>query len=100
MSVSYEWLVEVIDVNGDIEDVRHYDSAIDMIADVANEQATGHSVNYGLVRDAFSNMGIGCRSWAYVKDGKLSNVTFDAGDIEIASVPKRLINEFDRAISR
>ena len=90
----------VIDEHGDIEDVRHHDSAIDMIADVANEQATGRFVNYGLVRDAFSGMGIGCRSWAYVKDGKLSNMTFDAGDIEIASVPKRLIREFDRAAAK
>jgi hypothetical protein len=97
MSVSYEWIVEVIDDHGDIDDVRHHDSAIDMLADVASEHASGRTVNYGIVRDAFSGMGIGCRSWAYVKDGKLPSMTVDAGEIEIASVPKRLIKELEVA---
>jgi len=99
MMISYEWLVEEIDEHGDIQDVRHHESAIDMLADVAREQASGHIVNYGLVRDAFDKTGFNYgRSWAYVKNRELSSMTFDAAGIEIASVPKRLISEFNNTI--
>jgi hypothetical protein len=107
MATAYEWLVEVLDQHGDIEDVRYQPSARDMLAEVASERAAGRECSCGVVRNVGRRScdcparGLACsdacwdldsRSWAYIADDALPE-EFDCG----AKVPRRLHDELRRA---
>lgn len=84
-TVCYEWDVE--EMEGD-EIVNHnHSDSIPSAAMKENEVLV-------LVRDQQR----GCRSWAYVSDGKLSPVFKDAYDRVVCDVPKRFRDEFEKSI--
>ena len=81
--LTYEWVIESLDSNGDIDDVDHsetFPSDIPENADVALTRIIGNN------RD-----GIKHRQYAYLADGKLPK-TFENG----VQVPKRFHVEVAR----
>jgi len=90
MTVYYEWDVEEIDENDDIQDHYHCDSyaSAKAINEAVPAEGTSMTSCIVLVRDD-DNTRTGCRSWAYLEDGKLPEYFEDAHGVEIAKVPKR-----------
>lgn len=99
MAIFYEWLVEeLVEVDGDIQDVNHHSDARSMLVEVKGLEAEAKPVSYGIVRDRFNAYGdLECRSWAYVVDGELPTHFEDAGGAEVAKVPAKFVREFSKA---
>lgn len=98
MSVSYEWLVEEIDADGDITDVVHFNDAASALRHALGVRARGVRADYGVVRDRIDASGYHCRAWAYADDSNALGTHFlDAADEEVARVPARFIAELKRA---
>jgi hypothetical protein len=92
MTVYYEWDVEEVDENEDIQNHNHTSSYTKAkeVAAIPNEG--GIISRIVLVRDDDN-----CRSWAYMEDGKLPEWFEDAYGAEVAKVPKRFIKEVENA---
>lgn len=96
--VRIEWLIETLDgpdaVETDILEVNHRDTYSAALKDQADELAAGaKAVRIGLVRDRGNeDEGVICRSWAYVRDGKLPEY-FNDGDRDVAKVPAKYHRE-------
>lgn len=89
--VRYEWVLETLDEHGDIQDVTHYDTLLELFS-----QPKPNRADVGLVRSEGSEAnGIENRQWAYLEDGKLPN-KFDGG----AAIPERFRNEVSRTTAR
>ena len=92
-----EWLVEVVDADGDIHDVSHYDVATEARAAMRCDAGDGMRYEWGLVRDRYRRGDpddLVNRQWAYVEDGNLP-AEFDEG----ATMPKRYRDEYAEAVS-
>ena len=98
MGVSYEWLVEEIDADGDITDVAHFNDAASALRHALDVRARGVRADLGIVRDRIDASGYLCRSWAYADaDNRIGAHFLDAADEEIARVPARFVAELKRA---
>lgn len=91
MAVWYEWDLEYVDGDGNVEDHDFYDSAVEVVQAYRTAQLQS-PVNIVLVRDTER----GDRSWAYVKDGVLPE-WFSADNREVYKVPQRFHKEWRRA---
>lgn len=82
----YEWTIEAVNKDGDIEDVDHADSKDDALKLAKATKA--HSVNVCLVRD--SGPRLETRMWAYLKNGVLPATFSDSEGCDTGvKVPKR-----------
>ena len=100
--VSYEWVVEELDEDGDIVEPVHFDS----FAEAAAYGATLARADIGLVRNEGDELeGLTDRLWSYARrvDGKWTLAeTFNAGGDEFPTetrVPARFLREVGRAAS-
>lgn len=91
MGAQYEWDVEVVDPNGDIEDHLHQTSFADCVKVAAEETQPGYTRSIVLVRDDDKG-----RSWAYLEDGALPEELLDAYDRPAAKTPQRFRKEVER----
>jgi hypothetical protein len=83
-STSYEWQLEEHDEHGDTEDTRQHDTYAQAVADGKDCQA----FEICLVRSQGSeDKGVTDRQYAYVIDGELGPMDYDA------QIPKRFIEE-------
>ena len=90
--VAYEWIVEFLADDGDIEETTQWDS----YADAVKCQLEGGKSDLGLVRDFWYDDGtLVSREWAYVKDGKLPEYFGDGlgNDAGGSKVPQRFHKE-------
>ena len=86
--IVYEWDVEWVDENGDIEEHMHQSSFSDCLKE-ADSPEEGMTKRIVLVRD--SDKG---RSWAYLRnDGTLPHHFLDASDKPVARIPIRFSKE-------
>lgn len=95
MSVTYEWVIEEVDADGDIINVDHTDTLADALKRMQYPVDDSNHNQLGLVRDTWSKDDPGNledRQWAYVEDGKLP-AEFDGG----AKVPKRFHAEINKS---
>jgi hypothetical protein len=84
MSITYEWDVELVDEDGEIQDHFHCGTYAEALS--VHERVGGVIV---LVRTDASG-----RQWAYVDDyGLLPEFFTDAFDIQQSAVPKRFHKE-------
>lgn len=89
MTVGYEWIVEVVDEDGDILDTTAWPTAREAVFHMADKLPDGHGYDFGLVRNDGDDVeGLADRQWAYVRNGALPD-EFDGG----AAIPKRLREE-------
>ena len=95
--VVYEWFVEEVDQYGDIDNVSHFPTLAEIMQYVADiESQEGWTIQIGIVRDyCFDGDGWSGsdRSWAYFKNGKLSEYFLDTNGDETIKVPKRFYQE-------
>ena len=88
--VTYEWIAEGIDENGDVDDIYFSSSYADAVAAAAHLAADYTRADVGIVRRVHDWTGeLVSEQWAYVHDGELE-ATFDGG----AKVPAKFIAEF------
>jgi hypothetical protein len=93
MTVVYEWDVETIDLNGDIQDHDHRNTYAEVLSvSMRAPPVSGEKHAIVLVRDDDNG-----RSWAYMENGKLPEYFEDAYQQEVAKVPKRFHAEVARA---
>lgn len=92
MTVYYEWDVEEVDVNEDIQHHNHTASYVEAKRIAETPDEIGMTSRIVLVRDDDKG-----RAWAYMEDGKLPEHFEDAHGVEIAKVPKRFNAEVERA---
>jgi hypothetical protein len=84
LKTSYEWDLETVDKNGDIQDHHHSGTCFDLVKYPMEENQ-----RLVLVRDRYSDdEGLQDRQWAYVENNKLP-VEFDGG----FKVPQRFHKE-------
>lgn len=86
-SISYEWDIETIDINGDIVDHEHFDK-------IPNRPLISDEERLVLVRDNHRKG----RSWAYVENGVLPDQFKDAFDHPVCRIPSRYRTEFQKSI--
>lgn len=86
--IEYEWVIETLDSDGNIEDVDHSDSFPGM----PNECR-----EVAVVCDDYSTHPM-LRSWAYIKDGLLPEYFEDAGGLDTRKVPKKYHKELAKGL--
>ena len=92
-STVYEWVIEEIDADGNIEDVDHRDTRAEAEASV---KGLPGRYDIGLTRDVFCEFdGLIDRTWAYVQaDGTLPAYFSDSGGGETRhKVPARFFKK-------
>jgi|TARA_Y100000034_G_C6827289_1_gene373113 hypothetical protein len=97
MKTFYEWDVETLDANGDVQDHDH-ESKLKAHRQYGAAILSGkrNDLRLVLVRDVGSDDdGVAERAWAYVKDGKLPD-EFDDG----TPVPQRFHIELNSAYKK
>lgn len=97
MPVTYEWVVEWVDANDDIEAVDHANTAAQAIKTMQDALDPGWRYEWGVVRNVWAKDDpddLRDRQWAYVDDGKLPD-EFDGG----GKVPARLRAELRKALA-
>lgn len=92
MTVEYEWVIESLegpdtDDGVEILDVTHADTYAEALKFAAQFK---HS-RIGLARDTDDD-----RAWAYVENGELASHCEDAFGRQVAPVPKRFRQQFER----
>lgn len=101
-TVNYEWLIEIIDLDGgsddlddaDIIEVNHADTYAEALKYAESQE---QPVRIGLVRDRGNDLdGLLDRQWAYLTAGTMGTLPecFDGG----AKVPARFHNELKRKV--
>ena len=99
MAVTYEWLVDFVDEDGDIIDVYHADTYAEALKWAQDsdflQSREFHHADIGLVRDVGNDLeGITDRQWAYIEDGKLpERMDWGGGETGGAKVPQRFHKE-------
>ncbi len=93
MPVRYEWDVETVDMNGDVQDHDHKASYAECLT--VAPPAAGETHSRVLVRDDDNG-----RSWAYIEDDKLPEHFLDAYDRIVAKVPVTFYREVEKAHGR
>lgn len=90
--IRYEWVAETLDEYGDIVDVTHADTFLQIQHIARQIEADGKEVAVGLVRDRINDVDedLEDRQWAYLENGVLPK-RFDGG----ATVPKRFLKEVE-----
>ena len=98
MGVSYEWLVEEIDADGDITDVSHFNDAASALRHALDVRARGVRADLGIVRDRVGADGYLCRSWAYAnRANEIGSWFLDACARPVVQIPARFVAELKRA---
>lgn len=93
-TVSYEWDIETVDEQGDVENHHHADRLADLPPLQANQRLV-------LVRDYGCEAdGLEDRQWAYVEEGVLPEFFQTTGGADDAAVPERFRAEFNKYIGR
>ena len=108
MKTVYEWIVEDVDIHGDIQDVNHYDRLEDALRHIGDTDPIFHHYELGLVRDTLCEWdGLIDRYWCYFeKNGELPSLMDDAGPC-FKKVPekykreaKKMKEEVSKVLSR
>jgi hypothetical protein len=84
----YEWDLEHLNEDGDIEDHDFADKLEDLPKDEKGDLV--------LVRDVFIFEGLCDRTWAYVENDTLPEYFKDSYGVECEKVPKRFHEEFQQ----
>ena len=84
MTVTYEWIVEFIDSDGEIIDVHHHDNYVAAVATKAAEPTSDFDrAHIGLVRDVGNDIeGLTDRAWAYIGDDGQLPEYFNCGETD------------------
>ncbi len=95
--IIYEWTVENIDEDGDIQDSHFADTITDVLLMIDEDYPRN---DIGLIRKEGNDAdGVQEIYYAYLKDGKLPDVFTDSGGNDVGiKVPSRFINEANASV--
>lgn len=97
MTVHYEWVVEMINADGSVEEIVHWDTYAEAVADAAQQQPNTHRVDIGLHRRTLDEDGdLLDEAWAYVHNGSLPDVFDETAGGGRLTVPQRFRREVSK----
>tara|TARA_R100000306_G_C4329666_1_gene119556 strand:- start:342 stop:665 length:324 start_codon:yes stop_codon:yes gene_type:complete len=104
--VNYEWDVETVNSDGDVEDHNFADKMKDLLGYFLDQSQQGCRKRLVLVRSTGDDeSGLTGRLWAYVEDGDFERGEFQdcgaGGPIYPGvEIPKRFVEELESCLSR
>ena len=89
MAVIYQWTVEEVDEDGDIQDVSFWDGPTDCLKQMRSPPPNGSHYEWGVRREQDGAFGIDY-TYAYVESQALPDCFVDSLGYDTTRVPKRI----------